>query len=161
MKEKKENAPKGKVRIKADKIIRAYRLLNTERNEQTGKEGFKLSGLEAKDLFVVIRALDALKPVVEKFDGFVKDAQKKLKPEGWDEKAQRYQEASKEEKAEIDKAAMEYSGRVNECVSTELEKEKEIETYEHLSEEAFGKMVNDNGHILEVPAIMLLREILA
>ena len=164
MKEKKESkAAKaaGKVTIKADKIISAYRLLNTERNEQTGKDGFKLSGLEAKDLFVVIRALDALKPVVEKFDGFVKDAQKKLKPEGWDEKVQKYQEASDEEKAKIDKEAMEYTGKVNECVSTELEKEKEIDAYEHLSEEAFGKMVKDNGHMLSVPAIMLLRKILA
>lgn len=162
MKEKKEkNAQKGKVTIKANKIIRAYRLLNTERDEQSGKEGFKLSGLEAKDLFVVIRALDALKPVVEKFDGFVKDAQKRLKPEGWDEKVQKYREASDEEKAEIDKEGMEYTAKVNECVSTELEKEKEIEAYEHLPEEAFGKMVRDNGHMLDVPAIMLIREILA
>ena len=160
MKEKKESkTPKGKVTIKADKIIRAYRLLNMERTEK--KEGFKLSALEPNDLYIVIRALDALKPVVVKFDDFVKDAQKKLKPEGWDEKVEKYKDASEEEKAEIDKEAMEYSNKVNECVSTELEKDKEIEAYERLGKEAFGKLVQANGHILETPAIMLLHEILA
>ncbi|MDE5887387.1 MAG: hypothetical protein K2H46_07365 [Muribaculaceae bacterium] len=160
MKEKKENkTPKGKVAIKADKIIRAYRLLNMERTEK--KEGFKLSALEANDLYIVIRALDALKPVVVKFEDFVKDAQKKLKPDGWDEKVQKYQEASDEEKAEIDREAMEYTNRVNECVSTELEKDKEIEAYERLGKEAFGKLVQANGHILETPTIILLHEILA
>ncbi|MDE6649297.1 MAG: hypothetical protein K2K45_05145 [Muribaculaceae bacterium] len=162
MKEKKDSkAAKtaGKVTMKAGKIIRAYRLLNIERTEK--KEGFKLSALEANDLYIVIRALDALKPVVDKFDGFVKDAQKKLKPEGWDEKVQKYQDASTEEKAEIDKEAEEYTRKVNECVSTELEKDKEIEAYEHLSEEAFGKLVQTNDHLLNVPEIMLLREILA
>ena len=159
MKEKKDKTPKGKVTIKADKVVKAYRLLNMERTEK--KEGFKLSALEANDLYIVIRALDALKPVVVKFEEFVKDAQKRLKPEGWDEKVQKYQEASDEEKAEIDKEAMEYSNKVNECVSTELEKDKEIEAYEHLGKEAFGKLVQANGHILETPAIMLLHEILA
>ena len=159
MKENKKNAPKGKVAIKANKIIRAYRLLNMERTEK--KEGFKLSALEANDLYIVIRALDALKPVVVRFEDFVKDAQKRLKPEGWDEKVQRYQKASDEEKAEIDREAMEYANRVNECVSTELEKDKEIEAYERLGKEAFGKLVQANGHILETPTIILLHEILA
>ena len=161
MKEKKDKTQKGKVTIKAGKIIRAYRLLNIERNEQTGREGFKLSALDPKDLYIVIRALDALKPVVVKFDDFVKDAQKKLKPEDWDDKVQKYQDASTEEKAEIDKDAEEYTRKVNECVSTELEKDKEIEAYEHLSEEAFGKLVQTNDHLLNVPEIMLLREIIA
>lgn len=157
-KEKKENT----VAIKADKIVAAYRLLNTERNEQTAKDGFNLSVFDnSEDLYTVIRALDAMKPVVTKFDDFVKDAQKRLKPEGWDEKVQKYQQASDEEKAAINKAAREYSDKVNECVSTELEKERDIDAYKHLGEAAFGRLVKGNGHLLDVPKIMLLREMLA
>ena len=159
MKEKKEKAPKGKVAVKADTAIAAYGLLTTPKTQE--RDGMKLSGLDTKDIFTVLRAANALKPVAVAFEDFRKDAQERLKPEGWDGKVERFAEATDEEKAEINKAAMEYNDRVNECVATELEKEKEVDAYERLSEEAFGKLVRDNGHLLDVRSILLLQEVLA
>ena len=159
MKEKKEKAPKGKVAVKADTAIAAYGLLTTPKTQE--RDGMKLSGLDTKDIFTVLRAANALKPVAVAFEDFRKDAQERLKPEGWDGKVERFAEATDEEKAEINRAAMEYNDRVNGCVATELEKEKEVDAYERLSEEAFGKLVRDNGHLLDVRSILLLQEVLA
>ena len=160
MREKKEKTAKAAVKttVKADTAIAAYRLLTTPKTQE--RDGMKLSGLDTKDIFTVLRAANALKPVAVAFEDFQKDAQERLKPEGWDGKVERFAEATEDEKAEINKAAMEYNDRVNECVATELEKEKELDAYERLSEEAFGKRVKDNGHLLDVRSILLLQEVL-
>lgn len=170
MKEKKENAQgKGKVTIKADKIIAAYNIINQRTSEQEidGKrvvrEGFKISSLDTKDIFVFLRARNTLKPIAEAYADFQKSANEDLKPENWDEiveKSHKFKELPEAEKREVNKAIMDYQGKVNECVSTELEKEKEIDAYEHLSEEAFGTIVRDNRQ-LDVVEIALLQEILA
>lgn len=167
MKENKENAPtKGKtVKIKADKIIAAYRLLNTPTDDQRGKFGFKLTTLDVNDMYLVIRASEALKPVAERYLAFEKDAQEKLKPENFSEIAEKFNNRKnlpEKEREEVVEAINEYGRKVSECVMTELGKEKEIDAYEHLSEEAFGKFVQANGHILtDMQRISLLREILA
>lgn len=158
MKEKKDKKTAGKAAIKTDNIVAAYRLLTTPKTQD--KDGMRLSALETKDIFIVLRATHALKPAAVAFDDFCKDARERLKPDNWDETISEYEGASAERKAEIDKASMEYGGKVSECVSSELEKEKEIDAYERLSEEAFGTLVKDNGHLLDVRGIMLLQEIL-
>ncbi len=160
MKEKKDKTAKAAVKttVKADTAIAAYGLLTTPKTQE--RDGMKLSGLDTKDIFTVLRAVNTLKPVAVAFEDFRKDAQERLKPEGWDEKVQQFAKASDDEKAEINRAAIEYNDRVNECVATELEKEKEIDFYERLGEEAFGKLVKDNGHLLDVRSIMLLQEVL-
>ena len=160
MKEKKDKTAKAAVKttVKADTAIAAYRLLTTPKTQE--RDGMRLSGLDTQDIFTVLRAANALKPVAVAFEDFQKDAQERLKPEGWDDKAARFAEATDEEKAEINREAMEYNDRVNECVATELDREKEIDSYGRLSEEAFGKLVKDNGHLLDVRSIMLLQEVL-
>ncbi len=164
MKEKKEKKVAEKVTIKADKAIAAYNVLNTQKNAQTGKEGFKLSALETKDIFIVLRAINALKPIATAFEGFQKDAQEKLRPENWEEvveKSQKFKDLSDEEKIAVNKAVMDYNGNVSECIASELEKEKEVDAYERLTEEGFGLLVRENGHLLDVPSIVLLQEVLA
>lgn len=154
-----------KVTIKADKIVAAYQILSTPANPQAGKAGFKLSALETKDMYIVIRAIGALEPEAQAFEQFRKGASERLIPENWNETMEKYNkfnELSEEEKTEVNKAVINYDNKVNECVMTELDKDKEIDAYEHLSEEAFGLLVKSNGHILnDIPSLRLLREILA
>ena len=166
MKEKKENkTPKGKVAIKLDKIMGAYGVLNTPTDPKTGRHGFKMSTLDAKDMYIVIRAVDALRPIAERHLTFEKDARERLKPENFGELAEKFNNRDnlpEKERAEVIEAVNEYGRKVEECVITELEKEREVEAYEHLSEEAFGKIVKENTHLLtDMQRIMLLREVLA
>lgn len=164
MKEKKERAAKTaaqKVTIKADTAIAAYRLLTTPKTE--GKDGFRLSTLETADIFKVLRAADALKPVAVAFDDFHKDAQERLKPENWDELIEKYgkfQDLTDEEKVEVNKSLTDYNNKVAECVRTKLYKENELDAYERLPEEALGRLIKDNGHLLDVQGALLLREVL-
>lgn len=172
MKEKKESKAAEtakKVTIKADKIIAVYNIINRRTSEQEidGKrvvrEGFKLSALETKDIFVFLRARNTLKPIAEAYADFQKTANEDLKPENWDEiveKSRKFDELPEAERIAVNKAIMDYQGKVSECIGTELEKEKELDAYEHLSEEAFGALVKDNRQ-LDAFDIALLQEILA
>lgn len=167
MKEKKESnaQAKGKVTIKAGKIIDAYDKINTRGNEQTEKQGFKLSALETKDIFIVLRAINALKPVAEEYKAFQKDARERLKPEEWDDLLKKAQDGfgkmTDEERMRLQRADIEYTRKVNECCDPEREKDREIDAYEHLGEDAFGLLVKDNRHVLDAFDIALLQEILA
>lgn len=149
------------IAVNVGKAVRAYRLLTTVKTND--KEGFKLSNLETKDIFKVIRATNALKQVATSFEDFQKDAQERLKPEDWEatiEKAQKFEELSTEERVAVNRAINTYNSKVAECVSTEVEKDKEVEVYEHLSEEAFGLLVKANEHLLDLSDIILLQDIL-
>lgn len=160
-KKEKQTKPTRKVRFKAETIIAAYRILTKPNDQQTGEKGMKLSDLEPKDMYVALRAINSLRPVVTAFDDFNKDVLERLKPEGWDEAVERYNEMSESEKEDANKMASEYTRMVNECVQSELEKEKEVDDYERLSEEAFGKLIKSNGALLDVPSILLLQEVFA
>lgn len=164
MKEKKEKKAAVKVTAKVDSIVAAYRLLTTRKNEQTGKEGFKLSGLETADMFKALYIIKALKPEAVAFEDFRKDALERLKPENWDEIMEKYRnfkKLSEEDKAAVNDILSEYDRKVAECVKAELDKEKELEAYERLGKEAFGAIVRDNGHILDTPDILVLQELIA
>lgn len=158
MKEKKENAQKGKVTIKTVDALSAYNLLN-QHNEQ-GKQGFKLSGLETEDIFKVLYAVKALKPVAVAYTEFEKDVRKQFEPEDWNERRSRYNELSDEEKGAMNKEFVEIETKVQECLAKEREKEREIEAYERLGKEAFGKLIKSNDHVEEVAVNMLLMEVL-
>ena len=154
-----------KVTIKADKIVAAYQILSTPSNPQARKEGFKLSTLDPNDMYIVIRAIGVLEPEAEAYNKFRNGASERLKPGNWDETMEKYSkfdELTEKEKIAVNKAILEYDRHVNECMMTELEKDKEIDAYEHLSEEAFAKLVKANDHIInDIPTLRLLREILA
>lgn len=146
--------------IKADDAIKAYRIMTTAKTD--GKDGFVIATLDTEDMFRVLRAVNAIKPIAVAFDGFVKDVQGRLKPEGWDEMLADYNnpDTPEERKAEIMKEAAAYEAKVAECVHTELEKDKTPDAYERLGKDAFGKLVKANSHLLDVPAIMLLQAVI-
>lgn len=171
MKEKKERKEKGqpkaggKVTIKADKIVAAYRILNTPNNPREKKRGFNISTMETEDMYIVLRANDALRPVAERHAAFEKDTYEKLKPADYDELAEKYgriKELPEAEREGVLAALNEHLRRVDECVMTELGKDREVDAYERLSEEAFGRLVQANGHLLsDMPTVTLFKEILA
>lgn len=142
--------------MKTIDIVKAYRIINDA----------KLTKMEDADKFKVIKATRQLKPVAASFDEFVKEAQERLKPEGWDDmqkKARKWQEdgdkstLTVEERREINRYFTDYNAKVEECVKEEAEKEPEL-TYEHLSEEAFGKFIASNDY--DVRTIIELENIL-
>lgn len=142
--------------MKTIDIVKAYRIINDA----------KLTKMEDADKFKVIKATRQLKPVAASFDEFVKEAQERLKPEGWDDmqkKARQWQEdgdrsnLAVEERREINRYFMDYNAKVEECVKEEAEKEPEL-TYERLSEEAFEKFIASNDY--DVRTIIELENIL-
>lgn len=161
---KKEN--QTKVKLKCEKIVSAYNILTVPKamnKEGAIREGFKISCLETPDLFKVIRICKIFKPVATSLEDFRKDARERLKPDKWDEitkKAEKWDELSQEERREINDFDAEYTDLVNECVQTELDVEKEIDSYERISKDGFGKLVKANEHILDTQSILLLSELL-
>ncbi|MDE7345357.1 MAG: hypothetical protein K2N48_01290 [Muribaculaceae bacterium] len=161
MKETKNNkAAKtaGKVTIKVAYAVDAFRLLS-QQNEQ-GKQGFKLSGLETEDIFKVLFAIKALKPIAVELVEFEKDVRKQFEPEDWNERKSKFDEMSNEEQAAMNREFLKIEGKVRECLTKEREKEKEIEGYERLDKETFAKLIKSNEHIEDSAVNMLLMEVL-
>lgn len=162
MKEKKEKKSENKIIVNTGKATRAYNLLTAQKTDKG--EGFKLpSEMETADIFRVLRATNAIRPVATAMTDFQTDAQKRLQPDNWEEltqKLQRFSELSKEEKAEVNRDVADYNRRIDECISTEVAKDREIDAYEKLSEEAFATLIKANGHLLNLGDIVLLEEIL-
>lgn len=161
MKKEEKKASKEAKTIKVADAVSAYNLLNQQKREEKTNDikGVKISALDTTDIFKVLYAVKALKPIVTAYEDFRKDVDKQFQPENWTERVGKYNEASDEEKETLNKEYVEYQQKVNDCVRAELDKEKEIESYERLDKEAFGILIKTND-ILDVPQIMLLSEIL-
>lgn len=146
MKEKKENAQAEGKTVKVNDAVTAYRLINPA----------KLTKMETAERFAVILATRQLKKVATDFDELVKDAQEKLKPEGFDaivEKVQGKKELTFSEQETLNK----YNKDVTDCVQTELDKEVEFD-FKPLSEDALGRFVESND--FSVSEIMLIGDVI-
>ncbi len=137
MKENKKNAPKGKVAIKVNDAVTAFRLVNPA----------KLTKMETAERFAVILATRQLKKVSEDFEGLLKDAQEKLKPEGFDaivEKVQGKKELTPSEQDALNK----YNQDVSDCVKSELDKYVELD-FAPLGKEAMERFIDSNDFTIE------------
>ena len=146
MKEKKETAGKTAKAIKTNDIVTAFRLINPA----------KLTKMETQERFAVILATRQLKKVSTDFDELVKDAQEKLKPEGFDkivEKVQGKKELTAQEQASLDK----YNKDVTDCVQTELDKEVEFD-FAPLEKDAMERFIDSND--FAVSDVMLIMDVL-
>ena len=142
--------------MKTQKISEAYRTINAA----------KLTKMEDKEKFIVIKAMRVLKPISASFEEFINDAREKLKGEQFDnmqQKARQWQEEGEktsltpDERKQVNTYFNEYTQRVNECVREEADKEHEL-PYDRLSEEAFGRFIASNDY--DVATIMELQEVL-
>lgn len=120
--------------MKAEKIIKVFRILELE--------SAKLTKLEGAKKFKVIKAIRQLKKVAADFDDELKYAQEKLKPENFDaivEKLRKQEQTSNEENEIIRK----YDSEVSEYMKSELEKEISLD-FEPLSQEEMYLLADSN-----------------
>lgn len=128
--------------MKVKNIVEAYKLLGNA----------KVSNLEDADKSKILKARKSMRPIADKFEAFLKDAQEMFKPEGWEETqkklAQWQQEGEKttlseEERIAINKALIGYQSAIDKAVKTELDKDVEI-AIEKLSEGSDIKLMSAN-----------------
>lgn len=140
--------------MKTSTIIEVYQLLNTA----------KLTKMESKEKFQVIKIMRAMKPVAEEWDSFVKTIDEKLKGENHEEmlsKAQQWQKEGEKTTLSIDErmAVNEYFGKFDherkQLVASEQSKEVNI-IFDKLTEEAFERLVDSND--FNVGQILALQE---
>lgn len=108
--------------------------------------------LKEDDVIKLLKARKAMRPYVNEYKDFLKDAQDKFKPENWAEIERKIEQwkqegdrttLTEEERIEINKVGSEYDKKVQSAVKDELEKEVEIE-FEKLSENADTKLMIEN-----------------
>lgn len=140
--------------MKTSTIIEVYQLLNTA----------KLTKMESKEKFSVIKIMRAMKPVAEEWDSFVKTMDEKLKGENHEEmlsKAQQWQKEGEKTTLSLDErmAVNEYFAKFNkdrtEMITSEQSKEVNI-LFDKLTEEAFERLVDSND--FNVGQIVALQE---
>ena len=133
----------------------------------------KLSKMDDKEKFALIRAMKALKPAKTAYDDFVADAREKLKAAAHDDllkQADQWRQKHAGQKpADLDPAALreleelntyfnDYNRRVEECVKEEAERETTVQ-YAPLTEEAFARLLASNDG-LDAEKALLLSEVL-
>lgn len=147
---------KSKNEITTDTVKSVYKLLNDS----------KLTKMEDKDKFIVIKAVRKFKPIAADFEDLKKDVQEKLKGENFEEmqkKALQWNEEgdkttlTEDERKEVNMFFYEFNKNVEECLKEETEKKHELE-YEKLSEDAFGKFISSND--FKVDDIIKIQEVM-
>lgn len=135
--------------------------------------GAKLSKMEDKDKFLIIRAMRQFKPVAISYEDEMKDAKEKLKDERFEEMqnlAKEWEENhGKQVKIsdlpdsevrnleEINRYFMAYHQNVDKYAKELLGKDNEF-SYEKISEDSFEKLVSSND--FDVQTIMDLQDAL-
>lgn len=140
--------------MKTSTIIEVYQLLNSA----------KLTKMESKEKFQVIKIMRAMKPVAEEWDSFVKTIDEKLKGENHEEilaKAQQWQKEGDKTTLSLDErmAVNEYFSKFDherrQLVASEQSKEVNI-IFDKMTEEAFERLVDSND--FNVGQILALQE---
>ena len=138
--------------MKISTIIEVYKAL---------KEA-KLTKMESKEKFAVIRIMRAVKPVAEEWDAFLSTVDEKLRGEGHEEMVAKIQQWQKEgeqttlteeERREVNAYIMRYNREREELLHSELAKEVEVK-FEPLTEEAFERFLDSNDMTVEVLGLL-------
>ena len=122
--------------MKLKEIVSAYRILGEA----------KVNNLEESEILKIVKARKAMRQFAEEYESFLKDCQDKFKPENFEEiqnKAQKWNELTQEEKASINNVLMSYQKAINDAVYDELEKDVTI-TVEKLEESSIIKLLKNN-----------------
>lgn len=133
----------------------------------------KLTKMEDKDKFSIIKALMAMKPIAIGHEDFLENAKEKLKGDKhdeWTERARKFESENRGKKVEslsddelselksINEYFSAYNKSVEQCVREEAEKEADV-AFEKLTEEAFGKLIASNdwtcGQIMELSDLIV------
>lgn len=125
------------MKITTTEAVVAYRLLGE----------VKLDKMENAEQIWVVRLMRALKGVATDFDDFLKDAVKRLRPEGHDAVEAILREPqghTPEEIAGARKAQAAYNEQVAECVGPEESKEHDLDIAP-IGDEALGRFIASNS----------------
>lgn len=145
--------------FKTVNVLAAYRMLG----------GAKYGKLSDEDKIKVFKICIALKPTATKYDEASKEAEMKLKPDGYDErleKAREYDRVRRDKDADTSQLAMgpeefndfmrevnHYQELVTKAIEDEKNKEVEVE-FEPIGEDALLKLMNSNDWTMaEVMAV--------
>lgn len=123
--------------MKLKSIIAAYKALGEA----------KVTKLEASEVLKIVKARKAMRPYVEDYDAFLKDCQEKFQPKNFEEiqeKVQKWDSITDEEKKNVNKVLVEYNNSINSAILEEIEKDIEVNV-EKLSEDSLTKMLQENG----------------
>lgn len=144
MKEKKEKITKRTVRV--NDVVEAFRSVNPA----------KLTKMETADRYALILATRQLKKVAGDFDELVKDAQEKLKPEGFDVIIDKLKKKEKLTPGE-QTAVNEYDRQVSDCIGVELKREVILE-FEPLGNAAIDRFIESND--FSIREIIIIHDVL-
>lgn len=140
--------------MKTSTIIEVYKAL---------KEA-KLTKMESKEKFAVIRIMRAVKPVAEEWDAFMATVDEKLKGENHEAIVAMIQQWQKEgdnttltmeERKEVNEYIAKFNAERNELINAELAKEVEV-SFERISEETFERFIDSND--MDVNVLTMLSE---
>lgn len=121
-------------------------------------QGVKLTSVKGKDKFPVIRAISALRPIMEAYAATEKDAQERLRPENWEtlvEQSGKWDTLTDEEKTIHNATAEKYQREVTECLSAERKKAVSVEVGV-LSEDALASLFDSNPEWNGVQAELIM-----
>ena len=116
--------------------------------------GLKLTELDGKEKYAVVKMMYKMKPIAEAFEEFRKEYPQKVKPQGWEDIEEDYRKWKEEEKEDkcslaeetvnmLKRMEYEYLSSIQLGINEEAVQEKDIEI-EYLSEEVFEKMLGSN-----------------
>lgn len=123
--------------MKLKSIIAAYKALGEA----------KVTKLESSEVLKIVKARKAMRPYIEDYDAFLKDCQEKFQPKNFEEiqeKVQKWDSLTDEEKKSVNKVLVEYNNSINSAILEEIEKDIEVDV-EKLSEDSLTKMLQENG----------------
>lgn len=124
------------MKAKVKQIVGAYNALGEA----------KTSTLESSDVLSIIKARRAMRPIVEDYEAFVKDATEKLKPADFDalvDIERKGDKATDEEKAYHHEHVTKYHKAIVDAINEEFSKEVELELPK-LSDEVQAKLLKEN-----------------
>lgn len=123
--------------MKFGKIVAAYKALGEA----------KVTKIEESEVLKIVKARKAMRPYADDYEAFLKDVQEKFKPSNFEslqQKTQKWNDLTDEEKVKVNKALREYEKKITDAVKEELEKEVEL-TLEKLNESTLTKLLQENG----------------
>lgn len=122
--------------MKLKEIVSLYKILGEA----------KVSNLEESEIVKIVKARKQLRQYAEEYDAFLKDAQDKFKPENFEviqDKLQKWNDLSDEDKINVNKVVRTYELKINTAVGEELEKDIDV-TLEKLTEDSITKLLKHN-----------------
>lgn len=125
------------MKAKVKQIVGAYNALGEA----------KTSTLESSDVLSIIKARRAMRPIVEDYEAFVKDAIEKLKPADFDalvEIERKGDKATNDEKAYHNENVAKYHKAIEDAINEEFSKEVEL-GLPKLSDEVQVKLLKENS----------------